>query len=174
VIAGVVVAVAIGAALVGLGGGIAASSNGDPFMSDRTLVGVWFAAAAAVGAFVGGRTAAAVGRMLARRDGVLAGLVTGSVLAVLGIAAGAWLATAWPASRAAELLWSVTAIETVFLVAAMLGGMSGARAEAKAIGLRSVRPSRRGMVVDSDYERDFFEGASLSSDPTTTGSRGIT
>ena len=171
---GVVVAVAIGAALVGLGGGIAASSNGDPFTGDRTLMGVWLAAAAAVGAFAGGRTAAGIGRMLARRDGALAGLVTGSALAILGVAAGGWLATEWPASRAAELLWSVTAVEVVFLVAGILGGISGARAEARAIGLRAVRPSRRGMAVEGDYERDFFDGASLSGDPTTSGSRGIT
>jgi len=171
---GVVVAVAIGAALIGLGGGIAASSYGDPFTSDRTLMGAWVAAAAAVAAFVGGRTAAAIGRMLARRDGALAGLVTGSALALVGVAAGGWVATDWPASRAAELLWSVTAIEFVFIVSATLGGISGARAEARAIGLRAVRPSRRGMTVDSDYERDFFDGATISSEPTTHGSRGIT
>jgi len=175
VLGGLVVAVAIGAALVGLGGGIAASSYGDPLTSDRTLMGVWLAAAAAVGAFAGGRTTAAMGRMLARRDGALAGLVTGSALALLSVAGGGWLATEWPASRAAELLFGVTGVVIVVIVAAILGGVSGARAEARAIGLRAVRPSRRGMVVDGDidYEKDFFDG-SLSGDPTTSGSRGIT
>src|SRR5262249_57850884 len=112
--------------------------------------------------------------MLARRDGALAGLVTGSVLGVLAVAASGWLATEWPASRASELLWSATTLEVVLLVGGIIGGMSGARAEARAIGLRAIRPSRRGMTVDSPYESEVFHGGSLSGGPTTSGSRGIT
>ena len=168
VIAGTLVALGITGALLVLGASImvsVAQVDLDSLPSADTLdasVWAWGLGSVAVGSFWGGRTAAMTARALVRRDGALAGLVTGSLLALAGIAGGAGLAVLWPASRAAQLLWIVTAFEGVVLVVAVVGGIRGARSEARSIGLRSISLSRRGEEAGDSYETDFFGGAGLS------------
>jgi hypothetical protein len=178
VCAGVVVALAFSAMLVALGAALAGSTIGlDPetLVANRTGVGVWLGVALALGAFLGGRSAAVSARLMVRRDGALAGMVTWGLLVILVVAlAAAWSAAApgiaaRVAARPLELLWAIFAGQLITLLAAVLGGVAGARAEARSIGLRSVHVAKRGFVTAPDsYERDFFGSASLSSSNHST------
>lgn len=172
VVAGTIVSLAVTAVLLLVGGGLQASTGVLDFpnlVGEATLAGSWILGSAAIGAFLGGKMAAVSSRALVRRDGALGGLVTGSLITLLTMA-GAWFAASfWPADRPADFLWALISLDVTILVAATVGGARGARSEARAIGLRSVR-----APDDSDiYERDFFGGASLSSNATSGNNWGI-
>lgn len=178
VFAGVLVSLAISAMLVALGVALAGSfSIGlDPgsFLAHRELIALWLIAALVAGAFLGGRSAAVSARLIVRRDGALAGLLAWALLAIVLVAVGtAWAAAnptlAWRLSEdLGAVAWAAFATLAVGLVAALLGGVAGARAEAKSIGLRTVHVAKRGFVTAPDsYERDFFGSASLSSSHST-------
>ena len=136
------------------------------------------------GTFIGGRFAAITARAVVRRDGLLAGLLTWALLVLIGVvASGIAVAVRRPALPEAailsELLWRVVFVLFGALLAALFGGARGARAEARAIGLRAVRPPTfrpyaAAMAAPDDleaYERGFFAdppdpqvaGASFSS-----------
>ncbi len=159
---GALVALATAAAL---GTAIAAAfaSGNDLTIEALQLQAPVVAAAAAIvlalGAFVGGRVTAIISRALLRRDGVIAGLVTGSLLGALLLAGGAGLAPVWPVSGAPALLWALAVAQAIALVCGMLGGARGARSEARAVGLRAVH--RAGATSADSYEREFFSGDSL-------------
>lgn len=173
VVAGAVASLAVTTLLLLVGAAVAAGSgdlDAHTLAAEGRAVAIWVVSAAAIGAFIGGRTAAMACRALVRRDGALGGFVTGSLLALLALAGGSQLALLWPAERAAEFLWALALLELAILLAATIGGVRGARSEARAIGLRTVR--RRPDDRES-YERDFFGGASLSSSGTSGSNLGI-
>jgi hypothetical protein len=173
VFAGAVASLAVTTLLLLVGAAVGAGSgelDAHTLAAEGPAVAIWVVAAAAVGAFVGGRTAAMACRALVRRDGALGGFITGSLFALLALAGGSQLALLWPAERAADFLWGMAILELAILVGATIGGMRGARSEARAIGLRTVR---RRPEDRETYERDFFGGASLSSSATSGSNLGI-
>lgn len=177
VCAGVVVSLAFSAMLVALGAAVAGSSIGldpDSLLARRVAVAGWLGAALVAGAFLGGRSAAVSARLMVRRDGALAGLLAWALLSlVLLTLVGAWAAAnptlAWRLSPwIGDVAWAAFATLALCLGAAILGGVAGARAEARSIGLRTVHVAKRGFVTAPDsYERDFFGSSSLSSTHST-------
>jgi hypothetical protein len=163
VVAGVAVALAT-STMLSLFGAVAlagpAGVTPGPIVDNSAAVGLGLALAVAIGASLGGRVTAMVGRALVRRDGALAGILCGSVLALVLLVAAVWAAGLWPAGDAATLLAGVAALELVALLTSLLGGISGARSEAQTVGLRTVRVARR--ASKEAYEQDFFSGESLS------------
>ena len=181
VCSGVVVVLAVAAMLTALGGALAGTSFGldvDTLLGYRDTVAIWLGASLAIGAYLGGRSAAVSSRLMLRRDGALAGLVTWGLftLVVLGLLA-AWISAspsiAWRLAPQVEgALWALFATMAITLVASLVGGMAGARSEARSIGLRSVHVAKRGFdVAPAAYERDFFGSSSLSSSPALSSSR---
>src|SRR5687767_9015823 len=83
--AGVLVSLALSASFLVLGAALAHQFLGldsASLMIHRDIVGIWICVALAIGAFFGGRAAAVSARLLVRRDGALAGLVTWALFAV--------------------------------------------------------------------------------------------
>ena len=123
-----------------------------------------------LGTFIGGRFAAINARAVVRRDGQLAGLLTWALLVLIAlVGCGIAVAVKRPslpgAAVASAILWRVVFGLFAALVSSMLGGARGARAEARAIGLRAVRPptfrpyasAKATPEEDLDaYERGFF------------------
>jgi hypothetical protein len=183
VCSGVVVALAVSAMLAALGGALAGSTFGlevDAFLAHRDTVAIWLCGALAIGAFLGGRSAAVSSRTMMRRDGALAGLVTWGLLTVVLVAIGAaWMSTspglAWRfAPQLEDALWAAFATMAIMLAGALAGGVAGARAEARSIGLRTVHVAKRGFDTSADaYERDFFGSSSMSSTDALQSSRSI-
>jgi hypothetical protein len=167
VVAGVAVALATSSMLILPGAAWLAGPAGvtaDPVVANSAVIGLAIALAVAVGAYSGGRVTAVVGRALLRRDGVLAGLLCGSCLALLLLGAGGWAAQFWPASDASTLLVALAVAEFVALAASVLGGIGGARSEAAAVGVKTIHVAKRGLktVSREAYEQEFFSGESLS------------
>jgi hypothetical protein len=163
---GTLVALAVAGGLACAGAAAVASSEDLSYelaLSQAALVGTSLSIFLGFAAFLGGRVTAVVCRALVRRDGAVAGLVTGSVLGLLLMAAGGGVAALWPARDAATLLGSVSAGVAIALLGGMLGGVSGARAEARAVGLRQVYVPKR--TTAESYEREFFAEDSLSRPP---------
>jgi hypothetical protein len=175
--AGVLVGLAVSATLLVLGAALSYQFLGldsNSLMVHGNVVGGWICAALAIGAFFGGRSAAVSARLLVRRDGMLAGLVTWAlfVVALLAVVA-TWIAAApevaWRFQPMLGIaLWGLTLILGLTFVASLVGGAAGARAEARSIGLTTVHVAKRGFVTTPDaYERDFFASSSLSSTRST-------
>src|SRR5215470_4536485 len=117
-VAGAVVALALTAFCVLVGLALLASEGPldfANFATDNAVAAAWVAVSVAVGTFIGARTAAMSAHAMARRDGALNGLVTGSFLSLLALAGACFLAVYWPASRAAELLWGAAGLELIIL-----------------------------------------------------------
>lgn len=174
---GMLVSLAVSATLLLLGAALAYQFLGldsASLMVHANTVAIWIGAALAIGAFFGGRSAAVSARLLVRRDGTLAGLVAWALFVVALLAVLAiWIAAAPDAAwrfqpMLGTALWGLTVILGVTFVASLVGGASGARAEAKSIGLHSVHVAKRGFATNPDaYERDFFASSSLSSTRST-------
>ena len=181
VFVGLIVALAIGALLAGVAAAtwLSLGPEVDPYPA---LVCFGLLAYAII-AFIGGRVAASDGRAVVRRDGVHMGIVLWAALTLaVSAIAGGWLAwatytgrvdlAAWIARRQALVpgAWGLLAAHVMTFAAAIWGGISGARAEATAIGLRDIYPPDYDVVeesvpehiVDDDpdrYERNFFSRA---------------
>ena len=134
-------------------------ATSEPWLEGGIALGI-----IAVSAFFGGRFAASDGRALLARDGAIHGICTWAVLTVLvavGGIASVFLGYAAEVSDPAEvkmMAWSFLAAEGVCLLAAVFGGVRGAKAEARAIGLVDVRPGDE-YEDPSDpavYERRFY------------------
>jgi len=114
----------------------------------------------AISLFVGARFAAADGRAIVPRDGGLHGFVLWAALSSIG---GLWGIGAYTFDYLdlslidlGTLAWGVLGIELIALLAALFGGLRGARAEARAIGLVDVRPSEGYDDEELDPERRFY------------------
>jgi hypothetical protein len=167
VIVGTLVALGIAALLGAVGLAIVVSTVG---LEDRDPLIAMAAAIAAIAAFAAGRFAAIDSRSLTRRDGALVGFVTWAMLSgiigVTSVAIGTWAwAKGWFDAAAAAtradaptLLWGAVLMLVLLLGAAILGGVRGARSEAKAIGLLAVySPDRVDDVEDVDaFERRYL------------------
>jgi hypothetical protein len=167
VVSGTLLAIACLALVVLIGAAVFASAalEGVSLGSHRGLVwAIGIGAATALGSFIGARFAAINARAVVRRDGLLAGLLTWALLVLaVALALGITIAVkrpTWPALPAlSAYLWNSVFTLAGALLAALLGGVRGARSEARAIGLRSVKtpvftPYHQ---VDLDaYERGFF------------------
>jgi hypothetical protein len=165
---GTLLAIACTAAafFVGAAVSVRAAENGyslGPWSGRAWVIGI--GASIAFGAFVGGRFAAVNARAVVRRDGLLGGLFTWAlVMLIAGVSLVVWYAVKrppWPELPVLRaFLWNTVFIGLATLLAALVGGMRGARAEARAIGLRAVRPPtftpyRDTMDLEA-YEHSFF------------------
>ena len=167
VVVGTLVALGVGALLGGAGVAIIVSIVG---LGERdALIGL-AVAVAAIAAFAAGRFAAVDSRSITRRDGALVGFVTWAMLSGLAgvttVAIGTWawarnwfdVAAAARRADAPTVLWGAVLTLVLMLGAAVLGGIRGARSEAKAIGLRGVySPDRLDEVEDvRAFERRYL------------------
>jgi hypothetical protein len=163
---GVVVGVVISAAVcviattlvLALRGPIGLATD-QPWLEGGIALGV-----IALSTFFGGRFAASDGRALVSRDGALHGAVTWAALTVLVAAGGlaslflGWASAVSEPAEVKTLAWAFLTAEGVALLAAVLGGVRGAKAEARAIGLVDIRPGDE-YEDQSDpavYERRFY------------------
>jgi hypothetical protein len=167
VIVGTLVALGIAAFLGGVGLAIIVSTVGLEGRDPLIALGVGIAA---IAAFAAGRFAAIDSRSLTRRDGALVGFVTWAMLSglvgVTSVAIGTWawangwfdVAAAATRADAPTVLWGAVLMLALMLGAAILGGVRGARSEAKAIGLLGVySPDRIDDVEDVNaFERRYL------------------
>lgn len=169
-IVGLVITVGVTATLSALGLALFLALGGVDSAEARGGAIAWLAAAGAIATFIGGRFAAVDARAMTARDGAMHGfvlwaawagvcVVTATAIAMWSWSVGGFDARA--ATRSPELvqgLWGALLAHAAMLLAAIVGGMRGARAEARAIGLRGVYPPERWDEVDdpASFERKFL------------------
>src|SRR5688500_3268953 len=135
---GVVVAFALTVLPILVGAAVLQTLHERGLVLRPLAIGVYLAIALTIALFAGGRFAAVSGRALSPRDGALHGLVAWSAwtvavaLAGLILAGAGWIDFTAIAARVATIesaLWAGAAAHTIALGAAVMGGLSGARAE---------------------------------------------
>lgn len=165
--AGAIVAAGVGVVLLAAGAAVAPSLS-----SPEAMAVPYSFVTAALAALAGGYVAATGARTLTVRDGRLQGAIAGSLLVVaVALLAGTRFALFGHAIDTTAGAPIAGALAAIFL-GSLLGGASGARAEARVAGIRRVRVPR---TATNSYERDFFDAplsnpsmpatASLSSHP---------
>src|SRR5436305_1578443 len=87
IIAGILVALALGATMMALGTAVGVTAFPRAELPHNAGVGFagWFLLSLAIGCFAGGWIAAGAARVLRRRDGVLHGLVTWAAIALVSL-----------------------------------------------------------------------------------------
>lgn len=151
VIAGAIVGLALAAMLAALGAAIGMTAFPGARDQRSTGFGVvgWFVLALGCGAFGGGWCAAGAARALRRRDGVLAGIVTWALMALVSLSTlGGVMRSVAAASRGDRSLlaagaWGSFIALAVALVAAIGGGLVGVLRERRVAGLVAERVARR-------------------------------
>jgi hypothetical protein len=136
VIAGAIISAAVLSLVMLLGGALRIwSFTPGVGMSSRAGFGIWFLVSWVIGTFVGAYAASLIARASGRADGLLHGLATWATSWLLVRFASMMgmleLRLSMGASRTG-LLWAAFLIDAAALCAGLLGGISGARAEAKA------------------------------------------
>ncbi len=170
IIVGLVAVLGVTAVLVTLGVAVLLATTGVDAAEARGAAIAWGAGAGAIGAFVGARFAAVDARAVTRRDGAIHGFITWAAwaglfaLAAVGVGLWAWamggldVASAARRPETVAALWGALIAHAAMLVAAIAGGIRGARAEAHAIGLRAVHAPESWDEVDdpTTFERKFL------------------
>jgi hypothetical protein len=159
---GALAASAIGSVLMAIGAAaflsLAATDRFDPRWLLYGAI-AWAGISLSVSAYCAGRLAAVNGRTHTERDGAMHGLVAWAVLDAIALAVAAGVALTRPEMvEVLPALWAFVGAQLVTLGCALLGGVHGARGEARRIGLVAVRPKRLPRVGDlADYEQTFME-----------------
>ncbi|HEX6837838.1 MAG TPA: hypothetical protein VF334_14760 [Polyangia bacterium] len=151
VISGAIVGLALAAMLTALGAaiGMTAFHGARGGRSTGFAVVGWFVLALGCGAFGGGWCAAGASRALRRRDGVLAGIVTWALVALVSLSTlGAVMRSVAATSMGDRSLvaagaWGSFLALLVALVAAIVGGLLGVSRERRVAGLVAERVARR-------------------------------
>jgi hypothetical protein len=166
VIGGVVVTLAVFGVLMTLGGGLGLWSLGRLEATEGPRLGaglaVWAVVSWVLSALLGGFVAALSARSPLRRDGLLQGLVTWAGACLLGgILACVWFMSAissgllspWLVEglRGPGVMWAFFIADALAVVAALFGGLLGARLEARRFEpeATTLRPRRGAPLVPS-------------------------
>lgn len=166
VIAGALVGLAVGAMLLALGAAVGVSAlRGSPGgRGPGIAVGVWFIVSFAASAFGGSWVASGSARALRARDGVLHGIVTWAVMAlvstpVVGAIMRAVASAGLRGDPALAMLgaWGAFVAIAVAFGTAIAGGLAGVARERRVVGLASERAGRqrRPIVVSPRHTGDL-------------------
>ncbi|HKA88654.1 MAG TPA: hypothetical protein VKE22_13380 [Haliangiales bacterium] len=170
IIVGLVATLGVTAVLVALGVAVLLATIGTEAPEARGAAIAWAAGAGAIGAFVGGRLAAVDARAVTRRDGAIHGFITWAAwsglaaLVAVGVGMWAWAMGGFDVASAArrpdtlDALWGALVAHAAMFVGAIWGGVRGARAEARAIGLLAIHPPDSWDDVDdaASMERRYL------------------
>jgi len=161
VVAGTLCALAIEILLLALGAAVgltvtASEATRGTARNVGIAYAIWLLVSMCVSAYIGGWVAAVTARTIFARNGVLHGFVTWALATLIGVAVVSSAASGLYGQRSPQMaadasqtltisaigVWGVFAVHILSLGFALLGGSSGARGEARRIGLPVLRRER--------------------------------